>query len=90
MKPRMDCEYVFDNGNITFTDEDLYQFVRRHSTIWDRLSPRKMVEMSQLGFAILQSKKGKDDDWWWLKTHDNWKFYNKGKNLKPIRELEVK
>lgn len=35
------------------TDEKIWQMIRKHSRFRDRMDPRKMVEMTQIGFMIL-------------------------------------
>lgn len=42
-----------DGTQFRVYDEDVYQHVKKHSTIFDRLNPRKMLEMSFLSFMVL-------------------------------------
>lgn len=35
------------------TDEKIWQMIRKHSRLIDRMDSRKMVEMTQIGFMIL-------------------------------------
>ena len=58
----------------TIYDEDVYQFIRKHSRLIDRLNPRKMLEMTEWAYAELsggvEHAKG---------TSQNWKFYDRKK-----------
>ena len=54
LKPyELDGWAKFDDGKITITDEDVYQYIKENSTFFDRLNPRKMVELTQGAFAEL-------------------------------------
>lgn len=54
------------------TDEDVYQTVKKHSRLVDRLNPRKMLEMSFYAQVILMKVDEPDDV-----NNPNWKFYGK-------------
>ena len=53
-------------------DEDVYQLIKSHSRLIDRLNPSKMVEMSLLGQCILMRIFDKVDP-----KEMSWKFYGK-------------
>lgn len=57
-------------GKGIITDEQVYQLVRMHSTLFDRLNGRKMLEMS---FSAQLMLMGVID----IPAEDKWKFYNK-------------
>ena len=59
----------FGDGLIV-TDEDVYQYVKKHSRLIDRLNHRKMVEMTFWAFDILSKSVEEPVD-------GNWKFYDK-------------
>ena len=58
----------------TIHDEDVYQFIRQHSRLIDRLNPRKMLEMTEWAYAELSGDavhaKG---------APVNWKYYGRNK-----------
>lgn len=58
----------------TVYDEDVYQFIRKHSRLVDRMNPRKMVEMTEWAHAELGEDYSSKDD------KSNWKYY--GRNQK--------
>lgn len=57
-------------------DEDIWQMILGHSSFIDRLSGRKMVQMTIWSQVILQSKK--DSPARRFIEQPNWKFYGKG------------
>lgn len=65
--------YIDYPGVGKITDEDVYQVIRKHSRLVDRLNPRKMLEMSFYAQAILMKVAEPED----AKTNPKWKFYNK-------------
>lgn len=65
--------YIDYPGVGIIKDEDVYQVIRKHSRLIDRLSPRKLVEMTFLAQAYLMKIFEPDD----AKTNPKWKFYDK-------------
>ena len=57
----------FEDGTIV-TDEDIFQMVKKHSRLIDRLNPRKMIEMTFEAFNILNGSVEVDS------PKENWKF----------------
>lgn len=55
----------------TVYDEDVYQFIYKHSRLIDRLNPRKMVEMTEWAHAELG---GSVDT---ANRESNWKYYGR-------------
>lgn len=53
------------------TDEKIFQMIKKHSRLRDRMDGRKMVEMSQVGFAILCRVIHINPD------EEGWMFYGK-------------
>lgn len=62
--------YAIFPGNLIVRDEDVYRMIRKHSRFIDRLSNRKMVEMTFWAFDILNQSVEKP-------ARKNWKFYGK-------------
>lgn len=53
-------------------DEDVYQLVKRHSRLIDRLNPKKMIEMTWAAFDLLAGSIEKPEN-----VSENWTFYGK-------------
>lgn len=71
------------NGYATFSDrivydEDIYQYVRKHSRLVDRLNGRKMIEMAIMAFDILNGSLI-------APNRRGWKFYDR----KGMADLKV-
>ena len=76
---KLDGCAIFEDGTV-ITDEAVYRYVKKHSTLLDRLNSRKMVEMTFWAFDILCGSieppcKAKD-----------WTFYDK--NPKTLTRFE--
>lgn len=65
--------YINYPGKGIITDEDVYQCLRKHSRLIDRLNPRKMVEMTLFSQNFLMGLFVTDG---WDKD-GNWTFYGK-------------
>ncbi len=61
----------YRDGRIIY-DEDVYQYIKKHSRFIDRLNPRKMIEMYELASAILNENVEEP-------INDDWMFVEKGK-----------
>ena len=69
--------YVDYPGVGRIYDSDVYELIKAHSRLIDRISRTKMVEMSLLGQCILMGIfDGVNPD------DPSWKFYGKKKSLK--------
>ena len=66
--------YIDYPGVGEITDEQVYQLIKKHSRLIDRLSPRKMVEMAIGGQLILC---GIFEDNGWYANQNDWMFYGK-------------
>lgn len=101
MRPIRELEKGFsadaDDGKRIVTHEEVYRFIRKHSTAVERLDPRKMVEMTIWANAMLLQP---DDNWQGVDVKDNrWRFYpdfldwfvtpKRAKNRKT-RDMETK
>lgn len=69
---KLSGQAVFGNGLIV-TDEAVYQLIKKHSRLIDRLNHRKMVEMTFWAFNILSKSVEVPSD-------GKWKFYDKKVN----------
>lgn len=72
LKPYKLEGYIDYPGVGIIKDEDVYQVIKKHSRLVDRLNPRKMLEMSFYAQAILMKVAEPDDA-----NNPKWKFYNK-------------
>lgn len=52
-------------------DEDVYKFILTHSTFWDRLDPRKLIEMWELAYGIFDGSLE-------MPKNKNWRFFGTG------------
>lgn len=66
--------YIDYPGVGIIKDEEVYQLIRKHSRLIDRLSPRKWVEMTMTAQAYLMKVIETEDA-----NNPNWKFYGKRK-----------
>ena len=57
-------------GDKIVYDEDVYQYIKKHSRFIDRLNGRKMMHMSEIAYAIF-------DEAVLEPTDPNWKFFGK-------------
>lgn len=67
-------DYPKDNGTVKISDEQVWQLVKKHSRLIDRMSRRKMIEMSISGQLILMGIY--ESEGWYAKDTD-WMFYGK-------------
>ena len=42
----------FEDGLVVY-DKDVYEFIKKHSTLLERLNPKKMIDMYTLAFGML-------------------------------------
>ena len=58
----------FDDELVVY-DKDVYEFIKKHSTLLERLNPKKMIDMYTLAFAMLSGsiEKPKEGKWRLLK-----------------------
>lgn len=63
--------YIDYPGKGRIHDRDVWRLVKEHSRLIDRMSTKKMTEMSLMGQCILM---GVIDD---IQPEGNWKFYGK-------------
>lgn len=54
----------------TITMEDVYQLIKKHSRLIDRINPRKMIKMTFDAFDILNKSIKEPND-------ETWKFFSK-------------
>ena len=74
------CDYP---GRGTITDEQVWQWVKNHSRLIDRISRRKMVEMTIAAQLILF---GIYENEGWYADQKDWTFYGKGGFFTRIHE----
>ena len=58
----------FEDGLVVY-DKDVYAFIKKHSTIIDRLNPKKMIDMYNIAFDMLSGSVSmpKEKKWHLLK-----------------------
>lgn len=72
-EPMVECdEYRFEH--VTFTDKDIWHFIKAHTRLIDLLNPRKVSAISQLALYVLQVAVDKDPHSVELRENTNWKF----------------
>lgn len=77
MKKHKTIDEYIDNGWADFpegrvTDRMIYEFVKKHSTIWDRLNPKKMFYMTIISQGMLYPEylqQPKKKDWKFFKDY---------------------
>lgn len=73
--PKFEMEgYIDYPGKGKIYDKDVWELIKKHSRLVDRMSSTKMVEMSLLGQCILMGVIDKDPD------DLTWRFYGKRAN----------
>ena len=72
-EPMVECDaYRFEH--VTFTDKDIWKFIKAHTRLHDLLNPRKVSAISQLVLYILQATADQDPHAIELRENTNWKF----------------
>lgn len=51
-----------DFGDLKITDQQIYDFVKKHTRLIDRLNPKKMLALTLYGFSLLADEKATDKD----------------------------
>ena len=51
----------FGEGKV-ITDEAVYDFVKKHTRLIDRLNPKKMLALTLYGFSLMADPKATDED----------------------------
>ena len=66
------CGWTGKQDESVFTDEELHKFICKHSSLAERMDPRKMLEMTLWGHIMLLQP---EDKWPVNPNNNDWNFY---------------
>ena len=70
----VECDSYTFYPNITFTNKDIWNFIKMHTRLIDLLNPRKVSAISQFVLYVLLATAELDPETVKMREDKNWKF----------------